>query len=76
MSSVTAKVFISGSCQAIRLPKAFHLQSKTVQIEKIGCGLLIFDPEAEAQRINAMATLYGSSPDFPEIEPLRLPKSQ
>jgi len=75
MDSVTAKVFISGNSQAIRLPKAFRLASKTVQIEKTGRGLLIFDPKAEAQRVKALAKLYGSSPDFPEIEPLRLPES-
>ena len=74
MSSVTAKVFNLGNSQAIHLPKAFRLRSRTVQIERTGHGLLIFDTKAEALRVKALAKLYGSSPDFPEIEPLSLSK--
>jgi antitoxin VapB len=72
MSPVTAKVFKSGNSQAIRLPKALRLKSKTVQIEKTGSGLLILDPQAEAARLKAFSKLYGSCPDFPEIERLLL----
>jgi antitoxin VapB len=73
MTMMTAKVFNSGNSQAIRLPKAFRLRTKTVQIERTGRGLLIFDPKAEAKRVKELAKLYGSIPDFPEIEPLDLP---
>jgi len=72
MSVITAKVFKSGNSQAIRLPKAWRLSTATVQIEKTGRGLLILDPEAEAKRAKALAKLYGSCPDFPQIEPLPL----
>jgi antitoxin VapB len=75
MGTVTAKVFKSGNSQAIRLPKALRLRTKTVQIEKTGRGLLILDPVAEARRVRALSKLYGSCPDFPEIEPLDLPES-
>jgi virulence-associated protein VagC len=75
MITITAKVFNSGNSQAIRLPKALRLSAKTVQIEKTGRGLLILDPKAEAQRVRALSRLYGSCPDFPEIEPLDLPAS-
>jgi virulence-associated protein VagC len=75
MSAITAKVFNSGNSQAIRLPKALRLRTKTVQIEKTGRGLLILDPKVEAQRVKALSKLYGSCPDFPEIEPLDLPAS-
>ena len=75
MSPITAKVFNSGNSQAIRLPKVLRLLAKTVQIEKTGRGLLILDPKAEAQRVRALSRLYGSCPDFPEIEPLDLPES-
>jgi virulence-associated protein VagC len=75
MNTVAAKVFTSGNSQAIRLPKALRLHTKTVQIEQTGRGLLILDPRAEARRAKAFAELYGSCPDFPEIEPLKLPKS-
>jgi virulence-associated protein VagC len=75
MSPITAKVFNSGNSQAIRLPKALRLRTKTVQIEKTGRGLLILDSKAEAQRVKALARLYGSCPDFPEIDLLDLPAS-
>jgi len=75
MSTITAKIFKSGNSQAIRLPKALRLHSKTVQIEKTGRGLLILDPKAEAGRVKALAKLYGSCPDFPEVERLEIPES-
>ena len=75
MHTITAKVFESGNSQAIRLPKAFRLQAKTVRIEKTGRGLLILDPQAEAKRAKAFAKLYGSCPSFPEIEPFDLPET-
>jgi virulence-associated protein VagC len=73
MSIITAKVFISGNSQAIRLPKALRLRAKTVQIEKTSRGLLILDPKVEARRLRALSSLYGSCPEFPSIEPLELP---
>ena len=75
MPTVTAKVFTSGNSQAVRLPKAWRLSTRTVQIEKTGRGLLILDPKAEARRVKALTKLYGSCPDFPEIEPLPLRES-
>ena len=73
MGVITAKVFKSGNSQAIRLPKALRLRSKTVQIEKTASGLLILDPKIEAARVKAFAKLYGSCPDFPDVEKLALP---
>jgi antitoxin VapB len=72
MPTITARVFKSGNSQAIRLPKAWRLATTTVQIEKTGRGMIILDPKAEAKRIKALARLYGSCPDFPEVEPLSL----
>jgi len=73
MATITVKVFKSGNSQAIRLPKALRLSSKTVQIEQTKRGLLILDPKSEAKRVKALAQLYGSCPDFPEVESLELP---
>ncbi len=73
MPTITTRVFKSGNSQAIRLPKAWRLSTTTVQIEKIGRGLLVLDPKVEARRVKALAKLYGSCPDFPIIEPLPLP---
>jgi antitoxin VapB len=72
MPTITARVFKSGNSQAIRLPKAWRLATTTVQIERIGRGMLILDPKAEAKRLKALARLYGSCPDFPQAEPLPL----
>lgn len=75
MPVITAKVFTSGNSQAIRLPKALRLTTDTVEIEQTGRGLLILDPKVEAKRVKALRKLYGSIPDFPEIEKLPLPES-
>lgn len=72
MATITAKVFQSGKSQAIRLPKAWRFTTATVQIQKIGHGLLILDPKAESKRVRALAKLYGSCPEFPAVEPLPL----
>jgi len=74
MSTIMAKVFKSGNSQAIRLPKALRFRSKTVEIQKTKGGLLIVDPKAEAARLKAFKKLYGSCPDFPEVERLDLPE--
>jgi virulence-associated protein VagC len=75
MTLIIAKVFKSGNSQAIRLPKALRVPTKTVQIEQTGRGLLILDPKAEVRRVKALAKLYGSCPGFPALEPLPLPES-
>jgi virulence-associated protein VagC len=75
MPTITAKVFKSGNYQAIRLPKGWRLATRTVQIERIGQGLLILDSKAEAKRLRALAKLYGSCPDFPAVESLPLPEA-
>ena len=75
MATITARVFTSGNSQAIRLPKALRLRTKTVQIEKTGRGLLILDPKAEARRVKELTALYGSCPEFPTLERLDLPEA-
>jgi virulence-associated protein VagC len=75
MPMISAKVFKSGNSQAIRLPKALRMNTKTVQIERTARGLFIFDSKAEASRVKALSKLYGSCPGFPDIEQLALPES-
>ncbi|HEY1849109.1 MAG TPA: hypothetical protein VGG37_07875 [Opitutaceae bacterium] len=75
MPTIYAKVFKSGNSQAIRLPKALRLNTKTVQIERTARGLFIIDSKAEAARVQALSKLYGSCPGFPEIEQLVLLES-
>ena len=67
MTTATAKVFKSGNSQAVRLPKAFRLSSKTVKLVKTLDGFSVSDPSAHARRTKAFAALAGSCPDFPEI---------
>ena len=69
MLIVTAKIFQSGNSQALRLPKAFRLKTKTVKLVKQPDGFSVHDEAAHARRIKAFAALAGSCPDFPEIEP-------
>ncbi|HXC01926.1 MAG TPA: hypothetical protein VNU49_04685 [Opitutaceae bacterium] len=67
MTTATAKVFKSGNSQALRLPKAFRLSSKTVKLVKTQDGFSVKDESAQARRIKAFAALAGSCRNFPEI---------
>jgi antitoxin VapB len=67
MTTAFAKVFKSGNSQAVRLPKAFRLSSKTVKLVKTADGFSVKDEAAFARRAKAFAALAGSCPDFPEI---------
>jgi antitoxin VapB len=42
MTAVTAKVFMSGRSQAIRLPAKLRLDTSEVRIERVGDGLYVF----------------------------------
>ena len=67
MTTATAKVFKSGNSQALRLPKAFRLSSKTVKLVKTADGFAVKDESACARRARAFATLAGSCPRFPAL---------
>jgi virulence-associated protein VagC len=43
MATMT-KIIRQGNSQALRIPKAFRLPSKEVEIRRTGSGLLIIDP--------------------------------
>jgi antitoxin VapB len=67
MKTATAKVFKSGNSQALRVPKAFRLASKTVTLFKTPDGFSVKDEGAQARRVNAFAALAGSCPGFPDL---------
>ena len=67
MKTATAKVFQSGNSQALRLPKAFRLSSKTVKLVQTSDGFSVKDEAASARRAKAFAALAGSCPDFPDV---------
>ena len=73
MKKATAKVFQSGNSQALRLPKAFRLRSKTVTLMRTSDGFLVKDEAANGRRAKAFAALAGSCPDFPDVPANRSP---
>jgi virulence-associated protein VagC len=67
MKTASAKIFQSGNSQALRVPKAFRLQSRTVTLVKTGDGFTVHDKKVRAARRKAFAALAGSCPDFPAV---------
>jgi antitoxin VapB len=71
----TAKLFMHGRSQAVRLPKEFRLPGKEVRVRRVGNGVLLepieteFDAKAWLARVQALA-----GPDFlPEGRPEQPP---
>ncbi|MCL2334599.1 MAG: antitoxin [Endomicrobia bacterium] len=58
----TAKLFVNGRSQAVRLPKEYQFEGDDVYIRKIGDAVLLF-PKAKAWKIFLNA-LKGFSEDF------------
>ena len=65
--TVTAKLFMSGRSQAIRLPAKLRLQAKEVQIEQVGDALWL-KPQTEPEHDMAqwLANFYATTPALPE----------
>jgi antitoxin VapB len=57
----TAKIFMHGRSQAVRLPKEFRLPGKEVRVRKVGDGVLLepiekkFDFDKWLARVHALA---------------------
>ena len=71
----TAKIFMHGRSQAVRLPKEFRLPGKEVRVRKVGHAILLepiekkFNAEAWLAKVQALA-----GPDFlPEGRPEQPP---
>jgi antitoxin VapB len=68
--SATAKIFMHGRSQAVRLPKEFRLPGKEVSVRRVGNAVLLepiddkkpFDAEAFWAKIDALG-----GRDFPEV---------
>ena len=65
--SITAKLFMSGRSQAIRLPAKLRIAAKEVQIEQIGTGLWI-QPQPEPAHDMGMwlKSFYASTEPLPD----------
>jgi antitoxin VapB len=62
----TAKVFMSGSSQAVRLPKAFRLAVDEVRVTRMGTGLLLTPVEPDIRQVFAAIDRVGGEwPDRP-----------
>ena len=42
----TAKLFLNGQSQAVRLPKEFRFNGDEVGIKKVGSAIMIFEPNS------------------------------
>ena len=58
----TAKIFMTGRSQAVRLPKEFRFEGDEVCIKRIGSMVVLFDPK---DRLNMLlGSLGGVTADF------------
>jgi antitoxin VapB len=65
MATATAKVFMNGNSQAIRLPKEFRVEGKEVYIKKEKQGIYIFPMEQKRESFKkALDGMFGCCPDF------------
>ena len=68
----TAKVFITGNSQAIRLPKAFRVDAREMWISKDeGTGEITLKPKPEPDALAAFLTELQSMPTTEEFVPPR-----
>lgn len=71
----TAKLFMHGRSQAVRLPKEFRLPGKEVRVRRVGNGVLLepiekkFDVDAWLRRVTAL----GGADFLPEGRPEQPP---
>jgi antitoxin VapB len=65
--TITAKVFMSGRSQAIRIPAKLRLAAKEVQIEQIGDGLWIHPEPVPGQNMGVwLQSFYDRTQALPE----------
>ena len=60
----TAKVFISGNSQAVRLPKEYRFDTDEVCIKKLGKSIIMYPKEYEFEAF--LEGINGFSDDFME----------
>jgi antitoxin VapB len=64
----TAKLFMTGRSQAVRLPKEFRFEGTEVRIRRMGKGVLIEPVAADLQEVFRRIDTVGGEP-FPERPP-------
>jgi antitoxin VapB len=76
MPKTTAKIFMHGRSQAVRLPKEFRLPGKEVRVRRVGKGVLLepieVDVDAWLARLRHLAA-EADEPFLPEGRPEQPP---
>ncbi len=68
--TATAKIFTTGNSQAIRLPKAFRLDTEEVWISKSSDGILTIQPKPKKDDLEAfLAELRAMPPSEEFLQP-------
>lgn len=66
----TAKIFTTGNSQAIRLPKAFRLDTEEVWISKSSDGIITIQPKPKQDELEAfLAELRAMPPSEEFLQP-------
>ena len=66
--STTAKLFMSGRSQAIRLPAKLRLDAKEVRIEQVGNALWVqAEPEPGQNMADWLVTFYQTTEPLPAV---------
>lgn len=70
----TAKLFMHGRSQAVRLPKEFRMPGKEVRVSRVGNKIVLepIEPTFDVKAWRAKLDAYGSAPfiDEPEDPPV------
>ena len=69
----TAKLFMHGRSQAVRLPKEFRFSGKEVRVRRVGNGVLLEPVETDFQAWLAKLDKYRTDPFMPEGRPEQPP---
>lgn len=69
----TAKLFMHGRSQAVRLPKEFRLPGKEVRVRRVGRAVLLEPIEADVDAWFATLDQYLDEPFLPEGRPEQPP---
>lgn len=75
--TVTAAVFISGNCQAVRIPKEFEFQANRVHIERRGDEIVLWEVALPtADNLTALADPLPKIKKNPRPSRARRPKPE
>jgi antitoxin VapB len=72
-ATATAKLFMHGRSQAVRLPKEFRFSGKEVRIHREGDRVILEPVEADFQAWLAKLDKYRTEPFMPEGRPEQPP---